>query len=635
MDLEKHFEQLERWLALESSAEAERIAARNLLKDSKAAESTGETLLDLVIADSESDVGDRSRFTLIKRNREQSLPWNRFRMGTPVLISQHRVDQPEKWNAVVTRIKRDWIQIAGPSWIEGDHFRIDFAADEITRQRAMAAMEKAKNAKGRLSKLCQILNGQLAPEFSTKIAEISWLNSNLNSTQQDAIRFALSANDLAVIHGPLGTGKTTTVVELIAQSAYRGDKVLVCAPSNTAVDNLVTKLLQFELRPVRLGHPARITETLHSQTLDSLVLGDPNMRVAQEMIRESDELFRKLDRYTRARPEPGQKREMLQDAKRLRKDAKLMEKQAVKHVLDETQIICSTCTLDEAVLGDLEFNLLVIDESCQSTETTCWIPIVRSEKIVLAGDHQQLPPTILSKRAADEGFDLSLMERQVNLYGDQVTKMLDVQYRMNDSIMGFSSQQFYDGKLQSHPSVAGHRLGDLYGLEDRNDLNQPLTFIDTAGASWHEEQEPCGESKLNPKEAEFAIEQTATAVQAGVPIREISIIAPYSAQVRLIRQLAETKFGENHALEIDTVDGFQGREKEVVLISLVRSNEKCEVGFLADRRRMNVAMTRARRKLLLFGDSATIGGQPFFKEMLEYFESNSAYRTIWEFSESI
>ncbi|MEM9411922.1 MAG: AAA domain-containing protein, partial [Planctomycetota bacterium] len=427
MDVEQHFKKLDHWLSLESEAEAERISNRNAIKDSKAAESTGESLLDLIIADSELEVGDRCRYTFIKRNRELQLPWNRFRVGTPVLISQFRVDQPENWNGVVTRVKREWIQIAGPSWMEGEHFRVDFAADEITRRRATDAMDVAKTATGRLGKLCRVLTGQSEPEFSKNELNLNWCNDDLNDSQKEAVQFALAANDLAIIHGPPGTGKTTTVVELIVQCAKRGDKVLACAPSNTAVDNLVTKLLSQTLRPVRLGHPARIAEHLQSQTLASLVLGDPNMRVAQEMVRESEELFRKLDRFTRARPEPGAKREMWQEAKRLRKDAKLMEKQAVKHVLDQAQIICSTCTLDDTLLKDLKFNTLVIDEACQTTEPPCWIPIIRSEKIVLAGDHRQLPPTIISKKAANDGFATSMMERLIEQYQSRVTRMLEVQ----------------------------------------------------------------------------------------------------------------------------------------------------------------------------------------------------------------
>ncbi|MEM9412688.1 MAG: ATP-binding protein, partial [Planctomycetota bacterium] len=197
--------------------------------------------------------------------------------------------------------------------------------------------------------------------------------------------------------------------------------------------------------------------------------------------------------------------------------------------------------------------------------------------------------------------------------------------------MKFSSEQFYDGKLQSHSTVANHRLSDIYEMDSKSDLNSALTFIDTAGANWHEEQESDGESRFNPQEAEFLIEQIRSATEAGVYEKDIAVIAPYSAQVRFIREQADSKLGSVHQVEIDTVDGYQGREKEIVMISLVRSNEKCEIGFLADQRRMNVALTRARRRLLIVGDSATIGGHAFYERMLKYFETQDAYKSIWEF----
>ena len=211
-----------------------------------------------------------------------------------------------------------------------------------------------------------------------------------------------------------------------------------------------------------------------------------------------------------------------------------------------------------------------------------------------------------------------------------VSRMLKVQYRMNDAIMQFSSQQFYDGQLTGDPSVTEHLLTDKYNGPEIESLAEPILFIDTAGASWNEEQEPDGQSRRNEQEAQFVIKQVQQLSDAGVPLQDVAVISPYAAQVGLIRTLAGEALGSEHQLEIDTVDGFQGREKEVVLISLVRSNEKNEIGFLADTRRMNVAMTRARRRLVMIGDTATIGSHDFHKELLEYCESVGAYRSIWQ-----
>jgi predicted DNA helicase len=300
----------------------------------------------------------------------------------------------------------------------------------------------------------------------------------------------------------------------------------------------------------------------------------------------------------------------------------------VQSVLDGAAVLCATTTgLDSEILGQRQFDLAVIDEACQSTEPGCWIPLLRSERLVLAGDHCQLPPTVVSPEAARDGFRVSLLERLMSLYGPPLARRLDVQYRMHADIMEFPSAEFYDGSLQADATVAAHRLCDLPGVAASPLTERPLDFIDTAGAGDDEQLEPDGESRLNPGEAEVVVRQVEALLAAGLPVSDVAVIAPYAAQVRWLRSL----LWEKHAgLEIDTVDGFQGREKEAVVISLVRSNATGEIGFLADVRRMNVALTRARRKLVVIGDSSTISHHAFYGRMLEYFELLGAYRTVWE-----
>ena len=301
-------------------------------------------------------------------------------------------------------------------------------------------------------------------------------------------------------------------------------------------------------------------------------------------------------------------------------------------------MICATNSFNEDLLGDRWFDLVVIDEACQSTEPGCWVPLIRCDKVVLAGDHKQLPPTVISKEAADDGFAISLMERQIAIHGDAITKLLSVQYRMHNQIMDFSSQRFYEDQLVADDSVASHRLADLQHVSSNELTTQVVRFIDTAGAGWDEELEPDGESKRNPEEADLVLKYVARLHEAGVRPSEMAVIAPYAAQVRLLRSrlleqidagLSSLNRGSYSRFEIDTVDGFQGREKEAIIISLVRSNGKNEIGFLADTRRMNVALTRARRKLIVIGDSATIGGNEFYRSFLDYVESIEAYDTVW------
>ncbi len=439
------------------------------------------------------------------------------------------------------------------------------------------------------------------------------------------MHFALTAEDVAVIHGPPGTGKTTTVVELMRQLVLREQKVLACAPSNTAVDNLLERLTRAGVHAVRLGHPARVAEDLREHTLDALVQNHPDMKVVRNLMDQAEDLFRKASRFTRARPARGARQDMRQGARLLKSDARRLERQVVQHVLDRADVICATTSLDDELLGDRVFPWVVIDEACQSTEPGCWVPLLRAERVVLAGDHCQLPPTIISTQAAQEGFACSLLERTVQLHEQSVTRRLDVQYRMHEQIMQFSSQQFYGGELIADETVRKHRLSELPQVRSLGILDEPVTFIDTAGTGWEEELEPDGESRRNPAEGELVLKKVEQLMEAGVEPSQIAVIAPYAAQVRWLRNQHRLK-----GVEIDTVDGFQGREKEAVIISLVRSNESGEIGFLADTRRMNVALTRARRKLLVIGDSATLGGHEFYRALLEYIESIEGYHSAWE-----
>jgi ATP-dependent RNA/DNA helicase IGHMBP2 len=642
-DLEKHFQQLRDWLEMEAAAERERMAERRRNRNRADAESRGETLLDLVVTDHVPGLGGRFLLTFAKRNRQAELPWHRFKVGSPVLItadeergsergaersaergSQRGHDRAgEACYGVVSKRSQASLQVAVEDWPAGERFRIDLSADEVSRMRQAAALNQAAAARGRLGKLRDVLLETRPPAFERE-SQLE-LPDDLNPSQQAAIRFALAARDLAIIHGPPGTGKTTTVVELARQAVLRGEKVLACAPSNPAVDNLLERMADLGLRVVRIGHPARVHETLQAHTLDALVETDPAMELVQEMMREAEQLSRQAGRFTRGRPAPGAKQQLREDSRQLRSDARLLERQIVAGVLDKADIICATTTFDPEVLGDRHFDLAIIDEACQSTEPGTWPPVLRCDRLVLAGDHCQLPPTVLSTEAARQGFSISLMERLVRHYGEEVTRQLTVQYRMHSQIMDYSSQVFYGASLIAHPQVATHTLADLPGMAVEDFTSQPLMFIDTAGAGWEEELEPDGESRRNPQEGKLVLAMTRLLIESGLDARDIAVIAPYAAQVRWLRQ-----HSTDRTLEIDTVDGFQGREKEAVVITLVRSNHRGEIGFLADTRRMNVALTRARRKLIVIGDSATLGGNDFYRELLEYFERHQAYHTVWE-----
>ena len=621
---EDHFMRLSRLLALEASAEDQR--ALELLKrmSPDEAQATGRSLHSLRVIEEQAGLGGRTIVRLALPPPARPLPWHRLSVGSPVVMSVNE----DTCRGVVCGRRESSIDVAVDQTAEFDRdapIRIDHSSDQVARSRMQAALDRARSAKdGPLAQFRKVLTGARAPRFAAGGALD--LSERLNPTQQAAVGHALAAEDYAIIHGPPGTGKTTTVVELIAAAVEQGDKVLACAPSNLAVDNLLEKLLQRGVSGVRVGHPARVLPVLHDHTLDIMLERHEDMKLAHELLRDARELRRRASRWTRARQTRSQRQEMRDEAKRLVEDARRMEDQIVESILRNAPVICATTTsLDSELLGQLEFEWAVIDEACQSTEPGCWIPLLRCHRFVLAGDHCQLPPTVISPEAEREGFNVSLMERLMALHGADVSRRLEVQYRMHEMIAQFSSDQFYDGSLIADESVASHRLADLDGVVDDPLTTHPLHFYDTAGAGYDEEREEDGSSRFNMEEANLIVRMALRWTQLGVPANKIAVISPYAAQARLLRERLAPM-----GIEVDSVDGFQGRETEALLISLVRSNPDGEIGFLSDVRRMNVALTRARRGLIVVGDSATIGGNAFYSQLLQYFEATSSYHSVWE-----
>ncbi len=615
-------DRLLRWLDLETVAERARMVARRRLGRGEVAERSGETIVDLVLTDHRTGLGGRYLLTFGKRRRDQPLPWNRLKVGSPVVVSDDGDLSSDGVSGVVSRRTMHAIEVALEQWPDGDRTRIDLSPDETTRRRQRAAIGQIRHARGAMGKLRDKLLGLDPPRFGEPPAIT--LSDDLNPPQQEAVRFAMSARDFAIIHGPPGTGKTTTLVEVIRQAVLRGERVLACASSNTAVDNLLERLVVSIPRVVRVGHPARVFEALRGHTLDELAGEHESATIVRDLMRQAESLMRQAAKSTRSRDAHRRAGEMRGEARMLQNQARSLERQSIQYVLDSADVICTTTTIDDDLLGSRQFDLVVIDEACQCTEASIWQAVLRAERVVLAGDHCQLPPTVLSSEAATDGMGVSLMQRLVEECGTEVYRRLTVQYRMHETIMRFSSDHFYDGSLIADVSVRSHRLCDLRGVQPNRWTESSATFIDTAGAGYDEELEPDGLSKLNPQEAGLVTRLVKQFLELGLSAEQIAIIAPYAAQVRLLRSRLNLA-----GLEIDTVDGFQGREKELVILSLVRSNEQREIGFLADTRRTNVALTRARRGLIVIGDSATLGSHPFYASMLEYFESIGSYESVW------
>ncbi len=657
-----HFGNLSNLLDLEAKAEQEESRRRAQAEEGSPV-GDGATLTKLVLRDSEFGLGGRLLLTFGRKTLNEPLPPSRLGPGSPVVLNQTNVHRrmPSYRGVIYDRDAATiGIAIDPPDDDLPDEavWRLDLSPDEVSRLRQQDALRRAASASGdRLAELREVLLGEEplpptpspkkgggergvgAPSEATSASEpllspspflgegVGERGSSLNPPQRAAVEFALAAKDFAIIHGPPGTGKTTTVVEFIRQAVANGDTVLACAPSNHAVDNLLEKLLAADELPVRLGHPARVMPELRSRAIDILAEKHPDARQARKVARDAFALFRQADKWTRDKPQPGEKAALRREARDMLGESRKLESLAIERVLDEAKVVCATLTgLDSQLLGQRRFDVVVIDEACQSTEPAAWVPLLRANKLILAGDHCQLPPTIISPEAADRGLSISLMERLVARFGPDVSRLLTVQHRMNSAIMGFSNAEFYDGNLIAHESVAGHRLCDLPGVTAEPLTELPVQFIDTAGASYDEELEEDTGSRRNVQEAALAVKKVRALLAAGVAASQIGVITPYRAQVRLLRE----RLANVDGLEIDSVDGFQGREKEAIVVSLVRSNNEGEIGFLADTRRTNVALTRARRKLLVIGDSATLANDPFYQRMLTYFEDIGASSSVWE-----
>ena len=464
---------------------------------------------------------------------------------------------------------------------------------------------------------------QLPPQLLDDDGKLMLFNESLDPSQREAVEFALRQRRLAVIHGPAGTGKTTTAVEVILQHVERGQRVLVCAPSNVAVDNLLEKLHYAELRNmVRLGHPARIEDR-------QLIVERPADCLLDCLLEEREEdhllnywiderAYRLLENWEDRLGEDW--------------DDEPGEKELKRKIIEEAEVVL--CTLATASKqGPLKltehggtFDLLVIDECSQAKEAECWLAIPRVRKLVLFGDPQQLSPMVRSEAAKEQGLAISLMERQMELHGDAVVRRLGTQYRMHELIQEWSSGQHYGGLLTPAPTVQRHRLSQLRGVSDTEDTGPILLMVDTSGCGLTEsaESERRTGSLRNIGEADIAATHAAALVGDGVRQDDIGVITTYKAQTTAIRTaLLRHRLKD---VEVSTVDGFQGREKEAIVLSLVRSNDKGKVGFLGDRRRINVAVTRARRQLCVVCDADTVSVDDGLASLVDNLRKNGEVR---------
>jgi ATP-dependent RNA/DNA helicase IGHMBP2 len=561
-----------------------------------------------------------------------------FQSGKLVSVFTNAGGQPEKHHVggVINYVRDNTMVITVngddlPEWIADGMLGIDVMFDEMTyREMEYALKEVIRAEDNRIAALKHILLGEeKAENHEPQLPATSPL---LNASQLVALQTVANAKDVAFIHGPPGTGKTTTLVQAIDLTIRSEGQVLVCAPSNAAVDLLVDKLSETGLNVLRIGHPARVTEQTLSKTMDARIASHENFNELKAMRKRMEQIRNAAMKYKRhfGYHEREQRKLLLQEAKLLKSDADTLEFYIVNDLLQQSQAICATLVgSSHPMLRGRKYKTVFIDEAGQALEPACWIPLLRAHRAIFAGDHQQLPPTIKSIEAARLGLAKTLFEKGIERQS-HTASMLEVQYRMNAFIMKFSSAYFYADKLEAHSSVKDHLLRPHI---------PPVDFIDTAGCGFNETQDKETLSRRNEEEAALLISLTEKLVEeVGVDawLEEritMGIITPYSAQVEQLQKLAEasviiTSLGK--LISINTVDAFQGQERDVIAISFVRSNQQSEVGFLADIRRTNVAMTRARKKLIMVGDSATLASHGFYEQLIDYVQREGFYKSAFE-----
>ncbi len=675
-------------LAAEKEAEREEFRREWLSLPLARRKEIGITLHPVEVEDTRISLGDRwrLRLRLPPASGEERDAVRRFQSGQVVELfrggddgaSKDAAGESQRLGGVIAETRPDTVTIMAeelPGWAESGTggLGLDLTFNETTYREMEFAVrslvEPDHKGPGKNSRrIRDRLLGYSRPQALTvtdvhrKFAEKC---EDLNESQREAVAgvLALMQNtaEFAVIHGPPGTGKTTTVTAAIATVADYGRqhentqslKILAAAPTNAAVDLLVEKLSAAGLNVLRLGHPARVSENLWRHTLEGRSEEHPEMKTVIALRREAEKIHREARRYRRnfGAAEAAERRSLYQEYRELQKQIRGIEDGIVAHIIDRATVILTTLVGASNVrLRGLRFDLAVIDEASQALEPAAWIAVRKADRVVFAGDHHQLPPVVKSSPLMLESstgtgtpeLSETLFEKTVRRHPESGRIFfLNTQYRMEPEIVAFSNREFYGDRLQTASVVQQREPATIL---DELGYAAPLVFVDTAGADCVEEQNPETLSYKNEGEARLLltllenIEGAAT--NAGEQL-STGVIAAYRDQARHLRHVLRERYGEDVfgradgalMIEADTVDSFQGRERDVILISLVRSNDDGETGFLGEVRRMNVALTRARRLLVVVGDSATLCYHSFYERFLEFVQKNGEYRSAYEYLE--
>lgn len=576
---------------------------------------------------------------------------NEFQKGDVIMVSTKNPLNSNNPMGTVYKKSEKYIDIAFSEPLakntKGKNLRLDLYVNDLTYKRMQEALQTLMGDEEYLTDWQKILFSKKKPSFTDEEADF-FFNRTLNNSQKDAVNFALQTDKVSLIQGPPGTGKTITAVEIIRQYVKRGKRVLATADSNGAVDNLLNKISKHNKKILRIGNPLRINDELKIYSLDFQMeihpLNEEKKNIYKEidfLLKEQSKLKKPNQRYLRGLT--GEEvLELSKENKTVRgiplekilemkpwfemqhkinpKFNKIeeIEQKIIEDLLKKADIICSTnVSAASEVLENRKFDILVVDEATQSTEPSVLIPLVKADKAILIGDEKQLPPTVLSKEAEEIGLSLSLFERLLGIYGEDLKKILNIQYRMHKDIMRFSSKQFYRGKIIADESVK-NKILKIDGFSDKSIHFYDLNKNEIKEAIFKESK-----SYYNEEEIYYISYLVGECLRNNILSEQIGVITPYKAQkVLLKKQLDRMK------VEIDTIDSYQGREKDIIMLSLVRSNFDKNIGFLNDLRRLNVAITRAKRKLIIVGDAITLSNHPVYYDLIEYIKSNGFYKKI-------
>lgn len=594
----------------------------------------GVTWFPIQITDSELGRGDYLSVSLNKTNHLDIE--HKFRFGMPVSLFSNHDPKADRIDGIISSINKDSMRISFrvdelPDWSRRGKLGVDLLFDEHSYREMHYALRQAKElaTDSRQGKLVRKLIGE--EQLAVGDNDLFFQHPDLNPSQNSAVQQVLTTQDIVLLHGPPGTGKTTTLIKAIAALLKNNNRqILVVAPSNTAVDLLTERLDGAGILVTRIGNPVKVSDHLQELTLDSRIdrhNANKDIKSLQKQVRVYTEMAQKYKRNF-GRAEREQRKALFDEAYRIRKDVDKIQDFIVADILDRSQVITATLVgANQDVIRNRRYETVVIDEAGQALEPACWIPILKADKLVLAGDHCQLSPTIKSTKSMGNKLSNTLFEKLINNC-PQAVSLLDIQYRMNEQIMNYPSLALYGGRLKADSTVAHWTLV--------NDT-EPIVYIDTAGAGF-EETESDG-AICNAGEASFLKSHLKTCIanwSQSSPMEKwpsIGIITPYRKQVSILKEILEQDEELRPyatIIKVQTIDSFQGQEKDIIYISLARSNNEQQIGFLSDVRRMNVAMTRAKKKLVVIGDSATIGSHSFYQGFIAYSENLGSYHSVWE-----